>query len=85
MEMVIPGAQRQPYTWRLNEDLIQDLDEEEKIKEELEHYFKINYTKKVTGATLWEAQKAYIRGILMAIGLRGGEGKKDGSINKGNP
>lgn len=70
MEMKIPGAQRQINSWRLNKELIQGIEEENKIKEEIEQYFKIKDTKEITEATLWEAHKTYIRGILLEIGSR---------------
>lgn len=70
MEMKIPGAQKKSNSWRLNEELIQGKEEEEKINEELDQYFKINDTKEITEVTLWEAHKAYIRAILIEIGSR---------------
>lgn len=39
-----------------------------RIKEELEWYFKINVPGEVNEATVWEAHKGYIRGILMMVG-----------------
>lgn len=36
----------------------------------MEYYFTANDTGEVSGSTLWEAHKAYIRGILIEIGAR---------------
>lgn len=57
-------------TWRLNEDLIDDLEVEKIITTEIEQYFSTNDTPDVTKATIWEAHKAYIRGKLISIGAR---------------
>lgn len=54
--------------WRLNEDLLADSDTLKRIKEELEWFFKINTPGEVNEATIWEAHKTYIRGIIMMIG-----------------
>lgn len=48
------------------------------IHKEIEYYFSINDTGVISGATLWEANKAYIRGILILIGA----GKKKERIKK---
>lgn len=54
-------------TWRLNEDLIDDV-EVEKIMTEIEQYFSTNDTPDVTKVTIWEAHKAYVRGKFISIG-----------------
>lgn len=54
--------------WRLNEDLLADNVILKRLKEELEWFFKINIPGEVNEATIWEAHKTYIRGILMMIG-----------------
>lgn len=40
------------------------------MEKELEHYFATNETEEISGSTLWEAHKAYIRGILIDVGAR---------------
>lgn len=52
----------------MNEDLLQDKDVLKRIKKELDWYFKINVPGEVNEATVWEAHKVYIRGILMMVG-----------------
>lgn len=85
MKMNVPGAQRRPNLWRLNEELIQYKKDEEIIRKEIEQYFIINDTKEISDSTLWEAHKAQIRGILIAIGARKKrENKKHGTLNKRN-
>lgn len=56
------------------EDLLYDKKIEKRIKEELELYFKINVAVDISEATVWEAHKAYIRGILF---MAGSEKKKE--------
>lgn len=58
----IAEADYRRNNWRLNEALIQEQETEEKIKRELEFFFKVNTTPEVSIATIWEAHKAYIRG-----------------------
>lgn len=58
MKMKVPGAQRRPNLWRLNEELIQYKKDEEIIRKEIEQYFIINDTKEISDSTLWEAHKA---------------------------
>lgn len=69
MKIKIPETQIQAYSWRLNEDLL-DKQGEEIIKKELEQYFSLNGTSEIADDTLWEAHKAYIRGILISMGTR---------------
>lgn len=40
----------------------------DRLKKELEGYFTTNSDDTTSEATVWEAHKAYIRGILIAIG-----------------
>lgn len=54
--------------WRLNEGLIQNSEIRAKVSEELEFFFKTNNTPDVGPMVLWEAHKAYMRGILIKIG-----------------
>lgn len=58
MRIKIEGNQNRPPAWRLNEELLQDKAAEERIRRELEVYFKINDTVEITEATLSEAHKA---------------------------
>ena len=59
----IAGIQKNIRTWKLNEDLFQDEEVVNKIKRELELYFKENSSEHLSEALVWEAHKAYIRGI----------------------
>lgn len=68
MQMKIPGTQRQPFTWRLNENLLRDDKVAGKIQEDIEFFFKTNNRGKIPDYTLWDAHKAYIRRVLMSIG-----------------
>lgn len=70
MKMKIEGVQNRTTIWRINEELLQEKVAEERIKKELAQFFKINDTDDVTEATVWEAHKAYIRGILIALGVK---------------
>lgn len=56
--------------WRMNEDLLQDREIENKIKKEMKQFFKINETTEVSMPIVWETHKAYIRGILISEGAR---------------
>lgn len=64
------GTQKGRRTWRLNEDLIQDIEVEEKIKAVNRAILFSEWGPGVSRATIWEAHKAYIRGILISIGDR---------------
>lgn len=55
-------------TWRINEDIIEDSDTEKIITEEIKKYFQENDTPELSKATIWEADKAVIRGKLISIG-----------------
>lgn len=59
----------------MNEDLFQDKDTEKRFKVKLDLCFKTNVPGEITEATVWEAHKAYIRGILMMVGS---EKKREG-------
>lgn len=54
---------------RLNEDLLHDRKIDRLIKEELEFYFKTNTSKETSESIVWEAHKAYIRGIIIKAGV----------------
>lgn len=69
MTIRIPEVQRQPYTWKLNKNLL-DKQGEEILKRELEQFFLVNETAEIADNSLWEAHKAYIRGILISMGAR---------------
>lgn len=56
--------------WRLNEELIREDEGINRIRKELENYFVVNDNGEVSGATLWEAHKAFIRGVLIEMGAR---------------
>ena len=59
-----------PPEWRLDEGLLRDEDVVERVQKELEWYFQENDKEGITGATLWDAHKAYIRGIFIAEGAK---------------
>lgn len=82
LQIKIGETHTQGLGWRLNEDLLQDKDILERIKEELEWYFKINVPGEVNEATVWEAHKVYIRGIFMMVGT---EKKKEMERRKLSP
>lgn len=68
MKMRLKGVKKPPFTWRLNENLLRDVKIVEKIQEEIDLFFLINDTGEILGATVWEAFKAYIRGVLISVG-----------------
>lgn len=70
VKLKLTGNQENRSTWRLNIDLIQEKEVEDKIKREIEQYFHLNETPEIAVATIWEAHKAYIWGILISIGAR---------------
>lgn len=72
--MTVSGKLGQYSGWRLNEELIRDEEGSAIVGRELENYFALNGTGEVSGSTLWEAPKAYIRGILIELG---GQKKKE--------
>lgn len=70
MKVSIEGLHKYPYTRRLNENLIRDEKVAEKVQQEIDSFFLINDTGKTSETVLWETFKAYIRGVLIAIGAR---------------
>lgn len=56
-------------SWILNEDLLHDEKIDKLIKEELEFYFKVNTAEETSETMVWEAHKAYIRGIMIKAGV----------------
>lgn len=63
MKVRVKRLQKPPYTWRLNENLIRDVEIARKIQQEIDSFFLINDTGEISEAALWEAFKAYIRGF----------------------
>lgn len=61
-------SQKKSKIWRLNEDLLHEKEIEKRIKEELELYFKTNVAVDRSEAIVWEAHKAYVRGIRIMAG-----------------
>lgn len=76
MKMSASGKVGQRAGWHLNKELIRDKEGSTLVARELENNFSYNDTGEVTGSALWEAHKAYIRGILIELGSR----KKKGEI-----
>ncbi|CAI9571030.1 unnamed protein product, partial [Staurois parvus] len=70
MELKWGGKMSGGLSWKLNETLLTDPDTDRKIREEIERFFEENETEDVSLATVWEAHKAYVRGILIAIGAK---------------
>lgn len=68
MRVIIPGPQRQPFTWCLNENLINDNKIADRVQKEIDFYFSVNDMGEISGPILWETLKAYIRGVLISIG-----------------
>lgn len=54
----------------MEEFIIQGEVTKQEIKKELEQYFSINRTEEILPQTLWEAHKAYIRGIIIEIEVK---------------
>lgn len=70
MKMQVSKIQRYSLAWRLNEELLHDEISVRIVEKELKQYFLINETEEISGSSLGEAHKAYIRGILLKIGAR---------------
>lgn len=68
MKVRIPGPHRQPFSWRLNESLLNNVKVAERVQEEIDLYLAVNDTADISGTILWKALKAYIRGVLISIG-----------------
>lgn len=73
LQLKIGELNTRSKVWRLNEELLHDRAIEERMKKELEMYFKENNTEGVSEMTVWEAHKAFIRGIM----IKGGGEKKE--------
>lgn len=75
MKLRINEIEYRKGTWRLNEDLIEDIEVGKTITNKIEQFFTFNETPELTKATIWEANKVYIRGKLISIGA-GKRGKE---------
>lgn len=75
LQLKIGEVRNKSNSWRLNEELLHDKAVEQRIKDELEQFFRINSTEDVSEATVWETHKAYIMGILIREGAE--EKKKE--------
>lgn len=69
------------YQWRLNEQLLSQEDNLEKIIEETRNFFKCNLGTEVPIQCVWDAYKAYMRGILMKMNFER-RGKKEKMIKE---
>lgn len=70
MRIRLPGPHRQPFSWKLNESLLKDDNTAELVQKEIDFFFKANERGEIASSILWEAFKAYIRGILISIGAK---------------
>lgn len=68
MKVSISGLQKSPFSWRLNEKLIDNPKIAEKIQQDSDLFLSFNDTGETSGSVLWETLKAYIRGILISVG-----------------
>ena len=54
-------------TWRLNNTLVNNQDNTEEIKEEIQKYLETHDNENLTIQNLWDAAKAVLRGKVIAI------------------
>lgn len=69
MKVMLKGLQRVPYSWWLNEKLLEEDRIVEKIHQEIDAFFLNNDNEETPGVVIWEAFKAYIRVVLLSIGV----------------
>lgn len=74
MRLKLPELGRRPFSWKLNESLLKDPEVIDRIQSELNQFFILNDTGEVSPSIIWEAHKAYIRGVFISIGV--GQKKK---------
>lgn len=70
IEMELSDIARAPYQWRLNKSLLYDPVILGDLIKELSLFFSTNSTPDSSPLMVWEAHKAYIRGILIKHGSR---------------
>uniref|UniRef100_A0A803TP25 Reverse transcriptase domain-containing protein n=1 Tax=Anolis carolinensis TaxID=28377 RepID=A0A803TP25_ANOCA len=58
------------FRWRLNESLLRDSTEQDRYRKLLKEYFKLNKEEDTTIDMIWDASKAYIRGMLIQQGAK---------------
>lgn len=58
------------YKWRLNEELLEDQGNVDFLQKEIREFFKSNWNNEVEGSIVWDASKAYLRGLLMELNSR---------------
>ena len=60
--------QKKPiYTWKVNNDLLNDRRVKEEIKKEIKDFLEFNEYKNTTYPNLWDAMKTKLRGKLIAL------------------
>lgn len=68
MTVRLEGLQKIPFTWRLNEKLLEKDNIVERIQQEIDEFFLNNDSEEIPGAVIWETFKAYIRGVSISMG-----------------
>lgn len=59
-------GKRRTYKWKLN-DLLDKRKTLEYIQNEINNFFELNWNKETRNSIVWDAFKAYIQGILVAL------------------
>lgn len=58
------------FCWRFNEELLIKTENVEYIQKEIQEFLKINWMEEVKNDIVWDTLKAYLRGVLISLGVR---------------
>lgn len=70
LSICINNPSQAPFIWKNNAFLLANPEIKKKVSSALEEFFTLNSSSVPEGFTLWNAHKAYIRGILIQISSR---------------
>uniref|UniRef100_A0A2D4P6H5 Uncharacterized protein n=1 Tax=Micrurus surinamensis TaxID=129470 RepID=A0A2D4P6H5_MICSU len=70
LKIVWKGQKKRRMRWTLNLQILKEKEYNQRIKNELETFFKINLQEHTNLQNLWDTTKAYMRGISIAYTIR---------------
>lgn len=68
--LTLPSSSRGAWTWRLNENLLDDTAAVAKVSETITNYFNENVADNISMGIVWEGHKAVVRGELISLGVK---------------
>lgn len=66
----VPTGSPKAWSWRLNENLLDDASVVSKVTDAISHYFSENVSDDLLEGVIWEGHKVVLRGELMSLGTK---------------